>query len=699
MVLPLSFPLAPGVDIMRTPFQVGKGLVASNLIRHRNGLIQKYAGCTRVTNLLFNGICRMLFPWQDLNGIHYLAVGTNQLLSLYTGGSYTIVQPLQHTTSALAGSGFSTQLGSPTVSIADGGFSPAAGSWVAIINLTYINGILLQGQYQVQTSGGGVYTITGPTNATATGSGASVISFTTTNTQSAVQITLGSYVFPNQSNIIVGVSTSVGGLVFLGPFTVTTTSGPTYTIQGPSNATSGATGSENGGGTQIQYFTVLPSETGAGTSGAFGQGLFGVGLFGVGQVSGGGLNGLQGSEPGVKFALEWSADKWGEDLVFCWITSTVYLWVPPVATGNVATAVSGAPANVTGLFVAAPQQQAMAWGIYSATIGQQDPLLIGWCDVANLNAWTATATNQAGSFRLASGNLIISGTWFGLTGLFWTDIDLWAMTYVGFPLVYGFNKVAPNCGLIARRAWGTLGTLAGWLSQQDFFVYQGGSVAPLPCTVRDFVFNTLDTTHLEEVHCDTNTYAEEMTWWFPQLGSNGQCTGAVTWHVPGGEWAILSSNVAPGYAWSGVAGLAISAWCDQSVQGPPIGAFYGGLLEQFETSIDFDGQLLDSFFLTGFFQIAEAEEIVYIERVYPDFTLSPGASINVTFLFADDFAAAEDPTQVRTYGPYTVTSATKYLIVRGRGRVMQIRVDGNVTLNSFWRYGEPAATASLDGRK
>lgn len=873
MVLPLSLPLAPSVDVQRTPFQVGKGLIMSNLIRTRNGLIQKLAGCTRLTSMLFTGICRCLFPFQDFTGDHYLAVGTNQYISIYTGTAFQIIQPIGHTSTGITGADISTVVNLPTVTIDDGGHDPAVGTWINIVNLTYINGIYLQGPYQVETTSSPDFTITGPNNATATGSGASVLQFTTTNGSATVDIALIANLVPNPTfsgaasgspgtdptnmnfvtsatkagltvsiaatgtdgttgnhyirvsitgtangggvslyftpfgsgpgikpstgytgsvlaslfsgslanfgapvlsvdwggtgatdpfssdfsdsfgpisgyissnsiampltgtlteyivsatsppdannftlycstfgttnggtvnatfqfelpsmepagggfvdnqTIIVGVSTAVGGLTLVGPYTVSVI-GNTASINGGGLATSTATVSENSGNTEIQYFVKLPSESAV--TGAYGQGLYGEGPYGIGSgISNGGL---QGSEPGVQFALEWSMDKWGEDLVFCWITSTVYLWTPPWAPGNVGVAVSGAPDAVSGLFVAAPQQQTMAWGVFSGTLGEQDPLLVGWSDVADLTDWTASATNQAGSFRLSSGNLIISGTWFGVTGLFWTDIDLWSMTYIGFPLVYGFNKVSPNCGLIARRAWATLGTLAVWMSQNDFFVYQGGSVVPLPCSVRDFVFDTLDTTHLEEIHADTNSYGAEVTWWFPQIGSNGQCTGAVKWHAPGGEWDITSS------------GLSVSAWCDQSVLGPPIGSFYSGLLEQFETSTDFDGQILDSFIISGFFQIAEAEEIMFVERVYPDLTLSAQGMISMTFSFADDFASAELGL-VRVYGPYVVTNATPYIIVRGRGRVMQVRLDANLALNTTWRYGEPAMTASIDGRK
>jgi hypothetical protein len=684
-MLPISLPLAPGVDIMRTPLQVGKGIVDSNLIRHRNGLVQKLGGCSRMSNLTFNGTCRALFGWQDLIGNHYLAVGTSQMIELFTG-VFTIISPAVHT-SNLVLAAFATVLNSNVISITDASGAAVVGGWISITNMTYINGVVLQGPYQIQTVVGSVMTIIGPNVANATGSGASVLNFTTINTHSTVQVTLAGYTFTNMQSIIVAVSTAVGGLTLLGSYTLTFTGGLFY-LTASGNATSGASVFENSDTVQVVYYSTLPPETT--TFGAYGNGAYGSGPYGTGGSLGGSDAGLIGSMPGVLFLNEFSFDRWGQNLVACWVGSTIYQWVPPLSPGNLLAAVSGAPTNVTGLFVAAPQQQTMAWGAYSSVLSAQDPMLVAWCDVANLNQWTAAVNNQAGSFRLSSGNLIISGTWFGQVGLLWTDLDLWQMTYIGFPLVYGFNKVAPNCGLISRRAWATMGTLAAWLSQNDFFVYQGGAVTPLTCTVRDFIFNTIDRTNAEAIHADSNTTNGEITWWFPQIGSNGICTGAVKWHTAGGEWDIVRS------------GLTISAWTDQSVLGNPIGSFYTGLLEQFETAIDFDGQILDSYIISGYFQIAEGEEFIYVDRIFPDFTLSAGASITMTFYFANDMASMtnpQNPGDIRTYGPYTVTAATKYIIVRGRGRVMQFRVDCNTAYNSFWRYGEPLMQCAIDGRR
>ena len=233
----------------------------------------------------------------------------------------------------------------------------------------------------------------------------------------------------------------------------------------------------------------------------------------------------------------WSMDKWGENLIAAPAGGTIYQWVPPVAGGNIALPLTNAPSVVNGCIVAAPEQQIIAWGIYSNSLGQQDPLLIGWCDVADNTDWTASATNQAGTFRITSGSRIVDVIWYGLAGLLWTDLDFWSMTYSNFPLIYGFNKIAPNCGLIGPRAADQLGTRVAWMSQNDFFQYAGGQVQTIECTVRDFVFNNLDRTYTDNIHCDTNTFYGEFMWRFPTTGSAGVCDAYVKWSpTENGAW-------------------------------------------------------------------------------------------------------------------------------------------------------------------
>ncbi len=692
-MLPFDLALRPGANTQATSLQNERGIAQCNLIRHKNGLIQKLAGCQRLTNNLFSGVARFLFAWADLLSNAYLAVATNQRLELLYQGLLYDISPIQQTDN-LAASAFvsSGTVSAVTITVTDSSFGPEMGDWVQVVNAVWlpasgtIPAVLIQGYYQVTAVSGDTwqFVIPGPITPFGSSSGSAVVvDFTTVSGHVAVGITLGHYVFVNGQTLRIGVTTTVGGLTLTAGSYPVTVSGSSYTIVGPGSATSSTSGYENGGNVEVNYLIELPPENL--TPGEFGAGAFGAGPFGVGST---------GNSP--PYLVQWSLDKWGQNLIAAFEGSTIYQWVPPIAPGNVAEAVSGAPQSVNGLMTASPEQQVVAWGAYSSALGEQDPLLVAFCDVANLNDWTPTATNQAGTFRLSTGSLIVGGLWFGLVGLLWTDVDFWMMTYIGFPLVYGFNKVAPNCGLIARRAAAALGTTLAWMSLNDFFLFQGGAVQPLICPVRDFVFGNLDRAYAGAVFAAPNTYGDEIAWWFPTIGSNGVCDAYVKWNIVENFWDF------------GYDELMLSAWVDQSVIGPPVGADYGQHLQQFETALDFDGVVLDSYVLSGWFQLAEGQEFIFLERVLPDFKMNQGGVIQVTIYTAEDLAAP-----VTTYGPYQVTAGqpfgyegsvllcdagTSYFVVRGRGRVARLLVE-SVTANTFWRYGKPLAVIQPDGRR
>lgn len=383
----------------------------------------------------------------------------------------------------------------------------------------------------------------------------------------------------------------------------------------------------------------------------------------------------------------WSMDNWGQNLIAAPQGGTIYQWIPPVSGGNIAAPLLNAPSEVNGCIVAAPEQQIIAWGVFDGTLGEQNPLLIQWCDVADNTDWTLSATNQAGSFPITSGTKVVQIIWYGLAGLIWTDLDFWSMTYANFPLIYGFNKIAPNCGLIGPRAANQLGTRVAWMSQNDFFQYAGGQVQAVECTVRDFVFNNLDRNYTQNIHCDTNTFYGEFMWRFPTIGSAGVCNAYV-------KWSPTENN-----AWDFGLGLpTISAWADESVIGAPIGADYNGMIQQFETALDFDGVAIDNGFTTGWFYLAEGQEFIFLERIMPDFTLNVGGAVQITIEVADEIPPDDTDYPVRVYGPYPVTRATPYIIVRARGRVARLTLDCTMA-GTFWRYGKPLATAAIDGRQ
>src|ERR1019366_3989019 len=120
--------------------------------------------------------------------------------------------------------------------------------------------------------------------------------------------------------------------------------------------------------------------------------------------------------------------------------------------------------------------------------------------------------------------------------------------------------------------------------------------------------------------------------------------------------------------------------------------------------IDYNGAALDSFFITGWFYIAEGRESVTVERINPDFVWvtwpgtapNPASALQMTIYFADELPPIDTDYPVRTYGPFTIKPATPYIIINGSGGVRRIRVECT-TLGTFWRSGKHMAMISPDG--
>jgi len=130
-----------------------------------------------------------------------------------------------------------------------------------------------------------------------------------------------------------------------------------------------------------------------------------------------------------------------------------------------------------------------------------------------------------------------------------------------------------------------------------------------------------------------------------------------------------------------------SAWIDQSVFGPPIGATPSGVIYQHETTNDADGSPLVATFTTGFTVIGDGEELAQVDQILPDFkwqTFAGGAgSAQIQLIFNVVDFPGQTP---RTYGPYFINQGTKYLSVRFRGRQISTTVT-SADLGSFWRIG------------
>ena len=391
---------------------------------------------------------------------------------------------------------------------------------------------------------------------------------------------------------------------------------------------------------------------------------------------------------------DWTLDNWGEFLIACpnnvsadpgepddYLTGGGIYYYQPDSGSPVATIIPTAPPANRGIFVSMPQRQIIAWG--STFNGIIDPLLIRWSDVGDFNVWAATVTNQAGSYRIPKGSKIVGCIQGPQQGLVWTDLAVWAMQYVGPPYVYSFNEIGTGCGLIAPKASISMNGVVYWMSQSQFFRLSGGGVEPIACPIWDVIFQDLDTDNLDKIRIAPNSRFGEVTWYYPTKGNGGEVSHYVKYNVYLNQWDFGA--------------IGRTAWINQSVFGPPIGATTDNIIVQHETSTDADGQAMNSYFQTGYFQLNDGDVLTFVDQFWPDakwgyYGGTQNANLLLTFYVTQ--YAGDTPI---AYGPFTLTQATEYVTPRLRGRLVSIKIESN-DVGTFWRLGNMRYRWQQDGK-
>lgn len=514
----------------------------------------------------------------------------------------------------------------------------------------------------------------------------------------------------------VPISTSVGGVAISGLYTVTKVNTvDQFEITSDLPATSSANAYENNGQIRSEVFVSVVSAD-QGDNFVYGGGIYNEGLYGSGFV--------EASADGTPItAVDWTFDNWGSILVACPKNGATYYWQPVGSAVQNLSYMPNSPVYNAGAFVAMPQRQVIAYGSSFGSI--QDPLLVRWCDLEDFTVWQGTAFNQAGSYRIPTGSKIVGGLQAPQQALLWTDLDLWSMTYIGQPYIYGFNKIGANAGLISQKAAGQMSGAVYWMSQRQFFRFAGQGVEPIPCPVWDQVFQNLfpgndenGNPYTDRIRCAPNSQFNEITWHFPahytydidpatglnlsqmQIGT-GEVNAYVKYNIALNQWDY-------GYQRPDNPAVLVgrTAWIDQSIFGGPIGAAAatsivgetsGFFVYQHETSNNADGAAMEAGFTTGYANLADGDNMIFIDQVWPDMKWGfvdeeKTAQVKITF-FVTNYPG-DPPIE---YGPYTVTQSTQYLSVRMRGRLVAIGVS-STDLNSFWRLGAVRYRYQSDGK-
>ena len=444
--------------------------------------------------------------------------------------------------------------------------------------------------------------------------------------------------------------------------------------------------------------TANSSDTGNGGSSTVGAYQINTGLndFLEGTGWGAGAWGMAawGSASSISAAGQlrlFSQDNFGEDLLFNARGGGIFFWDESGGTGARAvniTSLSGSnqPTIALQIMTSDIDQHVIAFGVNPIGSSQIDPLFIRFSDQENATDWTPTATNTAGGIRINSGSQIIGAVQGRQEILVFTDVSLHSMRFVGAPFTFQLQTVSTDISMISPNAAVNARGSVYFMDKGGFYVYNG-SVQPLPCSVKQFVFSNINLSQAFKVFAAENNAFSEVMWFYPVGEGNTEITNYVSYNYAEDLWSVGT--------------LERAAWRGTGTQNFPLATSVitttnDNFLYFHENGFDDDGSAMNAFVESGDLEIGEGERYMLVSKIIPDFSFignEDDASISMT-LKGSDFPL-ETPSTLSTS---TIDKSTKQSFVRARARHQIVRVESN-GLGYGWRLGDLRFDIRSDGRR
>lgn len=395
----------------------------------------------------------------------------------------------------------------------------------------------------------------------------------------------------------------------------------------------------------------------------------------------------------------WSQDNFGEDLIYAVRDGGVYYWQNSqglAARGRLLADLPGAQASVPTLakqvLVSDRDRHVIAFGANQGGTTAADPMLVRFSDQENPLVWTPTATNTAGDLRLGAGSRIVRALQTKREILVWTDVSMYSMQFLGPPFTFGIQQISTTVTTVGFNCFAAVEDSVYWMGRGSFFVYSG-QVQELPCPIKDFVFQDINTNQLDKVFAGANTQFSEVVWFYPSRTSD-ENNRYVIYNYADNAWYY--------------GGLARTAWMDCCPEPFPIAAGTDGRLYYHEDGTD-DGSTVPPSALNAYIEsspvdIADGEQQMFIRRVVPDVTFKNSTNTPRVLmqLKAQNFPGSplgttQDALTVRQ-AQFPIERFTEQVHIRLRGRTVRLRVQSN-RVGTGWSLGTPRISVRPDGKR
>jgi len=432
--------IAPGFNKQVTATGGEGQWVGGDYVRFRYGSPEKIGGWAQLGDATLTGRNTALHHFMNAAGIKYAALGTNRFLYVYSGGAFYDITPLKSTTTLT--SAFTTTQSDATVTI----------TFASAHNITKYD-IIRCDNFSSATNSNfdsddfddtNFMVTTVPTSTTITVEMGSVESGSGASTSGGVRDKHFYSIGPAVEESAAGWGLGLWGGTALGA--------GSSTLDGALTSSSTSIVLADSGSMPASGTVVIDSERIAYTANATGTGTLsdltrgsdnttaashsdGATVYDASDYTkwGASQTGDIVTSPGL-----WALDNYGNKLIATIVDGATFEWDSDAtsATSTRATIVANAPTAARQTLVSTPDRHLVFIGTETTigTTSTQDDMYIRWSDQESIDASTSyapSATNTAGTQRLADGTRIIAAIR-GRDAIYvWTDTSLFIMKFVG----------------------------------------------------------------------------------------------------------------------------------------------------------------------------------------------------------------------------------------------------------------------------
>lgn len=365
----------------------------------------------------------------------------------------------------------------------------------------------------------------------------------------------------------------------------------------------------------------------------------------------------------------WSFDNFGSILLGCPASGgRVYYYDYSNTPLTPLTAIASSNINTQALCVTAERF------VFAAGIDMH----LRACSQGDYTDWTPTSSNTAF-------DRVLTGLGEALVGakvlapyvvLVWSTADLFRFQYNGGPFLYESTLVATGCGLPNQNAAVIVSGVAYWMGIDNFYVYDGGTVSPMPnvddirAYVFDNIYRRISSAARYVVHTSYVPNRREIRFTYSDTTDLFTPTHYVLFSLESRTWAVGTQRRSASHT---------------SSDGSHWMADIDGSVYLHEAGHDDHGSAMSSTVTLAPYALSEGTNNIDVESVLVDLKDQAGdvtLTIN-TYDRLNDAAAMDSETE-------TMTTTTGLIDTRVSGRYVSLAVNSNV-VGGYWRFGKPVA--------